>query len=76
MRKRKKKKLTAEELIRMRKNNEYVKHWRETHPDEYRKYMRDYMREYNAKAKEQEQEQNLLQKLADFFKRLWFGGEK
>jgi len=65
--KRKKKKFTAEELIKMRKNNEYVKHWRETHPDEYRKYMRDYMREYNAKKKKQEQEQNILQK---FLKKL------
>ena len=36
--------LTMPELIKARKNAEYVKRWREKHPEKYREYMRDYMR--------------------------------
>ena len=59
--------LTAEELIKKRRNAIYRKRWRENHPYEYRTYMRNYMRKYNAKKRER----TPLQRLADFFKRLW-----
>jgi len=49
--------LTTPELIKKRKNAEYVKRWRENHPDEYKKYMREYMRTHKKKL-------NLLQRLA------------
>jgi len=59
------KNLTAEELIKKRRNAQYRKKWRETHPEEYKAYMREYMRKYNARKRER----NILQRLANFFKR-------
>ena len=67
--KRKKKTFTAEELIKMRKNNEYVKRWRENNKEKYNEYMRNYMREYNAKKREQERKQNILQKFLKLLRR-------
>ena len=61
----KEKVLTAEELIKKRRNAQYRKKWRETHPEEYKAYMREYMRKYNAKKREK----NFLQRLLDLFRR-------
>jgi hypothetical protein len=43
-RKKGKKVLTTPELIKARKNAEYVRRWREKHPEKYKEYMREYMR--------------------------------
>ena len=63
----KEKNLTAEELIKKRRNAIYRKRWRERHTEEYKAYMREYMREYNKKKRER----NILQRLADLLRKLW-----
>ena len=65
----KEKVLTAEELIRRRRNAIYRKRWREKHPEKYREYMRDYMREYNRKKRERNFLQRLVGLLKEIFRR-------